>query len=387
MLVRRPGAGRLPADAADRARRRGRSASPTRASSLLGVAHRPGRPDPQRGDLARRDLGVRRLAGRSAPAGRGRRRRRAPRLRAVDAPRLAGLRQPAAGPGRGQRVERSTGSTSSPGTTRRPWRATSRSARPGCSSCASTGIAHNLVTVLLLVGLPISLIGLLALPWQARGAAIRPVLILSRRHVPGDQPALPGGDDLGHVPPRVRPGPGAASSCRRCSPSTRASPGSARGQGWTRPVAWLGPTLGIFGSLLFSIALLPIFGAGSRDTADPVRRARTPDGGHRPSARRDRGSGHHRLPDLAGRDRADPGPGPARRAADATCSTSRATRPSRAPTWSSSIGRRRTGDGRRSSTTDAPDADCFQRAGPRSRARPDGPDPLDGVRVFEVVCP
>lgn len=37
--------------------------------------------------------------------------------------------------------------------------------------------------------------------------------------------------------------------------------------GWTRPVAWLGPTLGIFGSLLFSAVLLPGFAGGSRETA------------------------------------------------------------------------------------------------------------------------
>jgi hypothetical protein len=42
-------------------------------------------------------------------------------------------------------------------------------------------------------------------------------------------------------------------------------------QGWTRPVAWLGPLLGIFGSLLFSVALLPSFGAGSRGTAEQYR--------------------------------------------------------------------------------------------------------------------
>jgi hypothetical protein len=38
-------------------------------------------------------------------------------------------------------------------------------------------------------------------------------------------------------------------------------------QGWTRPVAWLGAALGVFGSLLFSVALLPTFGEGSRSTA------------------------------------------------------------------------------------------------------------------------
>jgi hypothetical protein len=35
---------------------------------------------------------------------------------------------------------------------------------------------------------------------------------------------------------------------------------------WTRPVAWLGPLLVVFGSVLFSVALLPGFGAGSRAT-------------------------------------------------------------------------------------------------------------------------
>jgi hypothetical protein len=38
--------------------------------------------------------------------------------------------------------------------------------------------------------------------------------------------------------------------------------------GWTRPVAWLGAALGVFGSVLFSVALLPSFAAGSRATAD-----------------------------------------------------------------------------------------------------------------------
>ena len=41
------------------------------------------------------------------------------------------------------------------------------------------GLAHNLFSVLLLPGLPLSIIGLLALPWQGRDAALRPVLLLS----------------------------------------------------------------------------------------------------------------------------------------------------------------------------------------------------------------
>ena len=38
-------------------------------------------------------------------------------------------------------------------------------------------------------------------------------------------------------------------------------------RGWTRPVAWLGGALGVFGSVLFSVALLPTFGAASHDSA------------------------------------------------------------------------------------------------------------------------
>jgi hypothetical protein len=40
-----------------------------------------------------------------------------------------------------------------------------------------------------------------------------------------------------------------------------------RRRGWTRPVAWLGPTMGVFGATLFSTVLLPTFGIGSVHTA------------------------------------------------------------------------------------------------------------------------
>ncbi len=41
------------------------------------------------------------------------------------------------------------------------------------------GLWHNLGSVLLFPGFPISFIGLVALPWQARGRTLRPLLLLS----------------------------------------------------------------------------------------------------------------------------------------------------------------------------------------------------------------
>ena len=40
------------------------------------------------------------------------------------------------------------------------------------------GIAHNVLNVLVLLGIPISVVGILALPWQARDRALRPVVVL-----------------------------------------------------------------------------------------------------------------------------------------------------------------------------------------------------------------
>jgi hypothetical protein len=44
-----------------------------------------------------------------------------------------------------------------------------------------------------------------------------------------------------------------------------------RWRGWTRPVAWLGPALGIAGSVLFSVALLPVYSSDSADTVTTFR--------------------------------------------------------------------------------------------------------------------
>ena len=117
-------------------------------------------------------------------------RRSSPRgLRAVDGPRLARVRQPAAGPGARRTPCRSPASTSSPGTTRRRSRATSRSGRRGCSRCASTGFAHNLFSVLLLPGVPIVVRRRsIALPWFRPRRSLRPRPVASI-DVPRHEPA------------------------------------------------------------------------------------------------------------------------------------------------------------------------------------------------------
>lgn len=128
------------------------------------------------------------------------------------------------------------------------------------------GVSHNLFSVLLLPGMPLSLIGLVALPWQARGPAVRPVLLLAAITFLVTSLAFPVATQWGtflhaagpvHVLLILSALLGLDAAIQRV--------GAIRG--WTRPVAWLGATLGIAGSLLFSAALLPSFGSGSSTTA------------------------------------------------------------------------------------------------------------------------
>ncbi len=67
----------------------------------------------------------------------------------------------------------------------------------------ATGLAHNLFNVLLFLGIPVSVIGLLALPWQGRDRALRPIVIVGAPDVPRHEPAVSGRDDVGHIPPCV----------------------------------------------------------------------------------------------------------------------------------------------------------------------------------------
>jgi hypothetical protein len=128
------------------------------------------------------------------------------------------------------------------------------------------GLAHNLFNVLVLLGMPISLIGLLALPWQGRPRALRPLVWFSLVTFLFTSLVFPAATQWGTFLHAA----GAIHVLIVVSALLALDAGIARlaaRQGWTRPVAWLGAALGIFGSLLFSVALLPTFGDGSRSTA------------------------------------------------------------------------------------------------------------------------
>lgn len=128
------------------------------------------------------------------------------------------------------------------------------------------GFGHNLLSVLVLPGLPISVIGLLALPWQGRDRATRPLVWLSLVTFLVTSLFFPVATQWGTFLHAAGP----IQVLIVLSALLALDAGIARlaaRQGWTRPVAWLGPTLGIAGSLLFTAVLLPSFGTGSRTTA------------------------------------------------------------------------------------------------------------------------
>jgi hypothetical protein len=128
------------------------------------------------------------------------------------------------------------------------------------------GLTHNLFSVLLLPGIPIALVGLLALPWQGRAQALRPVLILSITTFLVTSLIFPVATTWG----TFLHASGPVHVLLVISALLALDAGIARlgaRLGWTRPVAWLGAALGIFSAALFTAVLLPTFGAGSRETA------------------------------------------------------------------------------------------------------------------------
>lgn len=136
------------------------------------------------------------------------------------------------------------------------------------------GTVHNVTQVLLLLGVPLSIIGLIGLPVIARrhtaGAEpdpLRPLLIFSVITFLVASLVFPVSTTWGtflhaagaiHVLLVI--------SALLVLDGLIVWVGARRG--WTRPVAWLGPAFAIAGSLLFSAVVLPADGRGARATAD-----------------------------------------------------------------------------------------------------------------------
>jgi hypothetical protein len=144
------------------------------------------------------------------------------------------------------------------------------------------GLWHNLGSVLLLPGVPLSAIGLVALPWTARGTALRPVVLLSVITFLVTSLLFPVATTWGTFLHAAGPTQVLIVLSALLALDALFARLSRRLL-WTREVAWLGATLGVASGLLFSATLLPGFGAGSRETArlyDELR-SRTTAAGHR----------------------------------------------------------------------------------------------------------
>jgi hypothetical protein len=128
------------------------------------------------------------------------------------------------------------------------------------------GLTHNLVNVLLLPGFPISLIGLVALPWAARDRSVRPVLLLSVLTFLVTSLVFPVATTWGTFLHAAGP-----AHVLIVLSALLALDGAlvmvGRRLGWTKEVGWLGAAMGTASSLLFSLVLLNGFASGTRDTA------------------------------------------------------------------------------------------------------------------------
>ncbi len=242
------------------------------------------------------------------------------------------------------------------------------------------GISHNLFSVLLLPGVPLSVVGLVALPWQARGGVLRPVLLVSVITFLVTSLLFPVATTWGTFLHAAGPAHVLLVICALLGLDATIAWAGVR-RGWTRPVAWLGATLGIAGSLLFSTVLLPTFGSGSRDTE-----AQYAELGRRLAA-----IGHPLV--AAG------GPVIANFPIwlAATSDAPALALPNEPPTDVVDLARTfgahlvvligaEHGQWPAVLASGAPDADCF---GPLDLGPgpADGPDPLVDVHVYEVVCP
>ena len=128
------------------------------------------------------------------------------------------------------------------------------------------GLNHNLFNVLLLLGMPVAALGIIALPWQARGRALRPLVAISAITFLVTSLLFPAATQWGTFLHAA--GPVHALVVLSAVLATDAGLARlGRRLGWTKSVGWVGAAGLAAVSLLFSAALLPTFGSGSRATA------------------------------------------------------------------------------------------------------------------------
>jgi hypothetical protein len=128
------------------------------------------------------------------------------------------------------------------------------------------GFVHNLVTVLVFLGVPLSVIGLVGLPGTARSASLRPLLLFSILVFAVATLAFPVATTWGtfqHAAGAIHVLLIVASLLA----FDRLFAAVSARRGWTRPVAWLGAAFAIAASLLFSAVVLPSEGQTGRRTA------------------------------------------------------------------------------------------------------------------------
>jgi len=129
----------------------------------------------------------------------------------------------------------------------------------------AVGITHNLFDVLLIPGAPLSVIGLVALPWLLRTRALQPLIAVSALIFLVTSLLFPVSTTWGtflHAAGAVH----VLLAISALLALDRLIVEVGRRRGWTRPVAWLAPALTLSGALLFSAMLLPSFGSGSVGT-------------------------------------------------------------------------------------------------------------------------
>jgi hypothetical protein len=136
------------------------------------------------------------------------------------------------------------------------------------------GFVHNVTQVLLLLGVPLSIVGLLGLVGVARRPPpsdapdpLRPLVIFSAITFLVASLVFPVSTTWGtflHAAGAIQVL--LVISALLVLDGLIVWVGKRRG--WTRPVAWLGPTFAIAGCILFSALILPSDGRAARDTAD-----------------------------------------------------------------------------------------------------------------------